>query len=151
MLGKTPIVHIDQPMRPVDAQMIAASYITCLSEKGRPIRCQTKVESIAEAIRPGNISPEPGAILRGQFSPTVSKMNTVSAAGKTNGSPILSRKLAESVGGRERCCEGSVLSMTRSCAIRFENLMNRPHGSIRIFTFDQCRVCPSLGHPSFHD
>jgi len=151
MLGRIPVVQIGQPMRPVTAQISAANFLTCSSSKAPPVIRQAKVEKIAEAIRPCNISPEPGAILRGQVSPTVIEMNTVSATGKTSGSAILSRKLAGSVGVRERCCEGSVLSMKRSCAIRCENLMTRPHGSIRIFIFDQCRVCPSLGHSSFHD
>jgi len=66
-------------MRPVATQMIAANLLARLSPKARPAIRQAKVANIADAIRPGNVSPEPGAILRGQVSPTVRKMITASA------------------------------------------------------------------------
>jgi len=52
----------------------------------------------ADAPKPGNLSPEPGAILRGQLSPTRMTNAVVKSIGIAKGSSNLTKKVGGTVG-----------------------------------------------------
>lgn len=83
MLGRKPTDHIGHPIRPAFAASTTPAFARKLVNAVVP--------------KPTNLSPEPGAMLRGQLSPINKIRNSVRAMGTSRGKIRLTKKIGGTI------------------------------------------------------
>lgn len=97
-LGRTPTVQTGQPIKPATPQIAAATLRTRISSMRRVMNRQTIRLVNADAPKPNILSPDPGAIFRGQLSPTRITNAAVKSIGIAKGSSTFTKNVGGTIG-----------------------------------------------------